>query len=299
MSAQPPKGRPPGRPPAKPVQQRPQEPAQQRPKGPAQQRPQGPAQAKAQAQPLRKAPHAAPPSQGPGCLASLFLDLTGLGFLAAMRKKLGGGLFWFSFLSVLLLMFLAGAKIERWNHLGEANYVAQILPMASCFSPILAFLMTMAFAVGDVLTTATYWLFPQDSNLNLFHLFNKSHPLLTWGAYARMDFITLPLYALLPGLGSRIAYGIASRIFQAGRAKSHAGRRAAEQGRPEEPAQPGPLAAAECCAGGALRLRPVRTGRRRCGREGGRRPDGPGRRAQRRGGRAGRQRRHRKIQPAG
>ncbi len=206
MSAQPPKGRPPGRPAAKPAQQRPAVPAQARAQVP-------------QRQAQRPSPRQAPPSKGPGCLASLFLDLTGIGFLMGMKKKLGGGLFWFSFLSLLLLMFLAGAKIERWNHLGEANYVAQILPMASCFSPILALLMTLAFAVGDVLTTATYWLFPQDSNLNLFHLFNKSHPLLTWGAYARMDFITLPLYALLPGLGSRIAYGIASRIFQAGRAK--------------------------------------------------------------------------------
>ena len=113
---------------------------------------------------------------------------------------------------------MAGLKIERYGHLGEAQYVLQILPLTSCFSPVLAFLMAIVFGIGDCLTTATYWLFPQDSNLNMFHLFNKAHPLLTWGAYARMDFITLPL-CHPAGLGSRVAYGIASRLFQAGRAK--------------------------------------------------------------------------------
>ena len=159
------------------------------------------------------------PGNGPGCLASLFLDLTGFGFLLQMKRKLGGPLFLLAFIGILGLMFVAGLKIERYGHLGEAQYILQILPLTSCLSPVLAFLMAIVFGIGDCLTTATYWLFPQDSNLNMFHLFNKAHPLLTWGAYARMDFITLPLYAILPGLGSRIAYGIASRLFQAGRAK--------------------------------------------------------------------------------
>lgn len=163
--------------------------------------------------------HPVPKSSNPGCLASLFLDLTGIGFLVGMKRKLGGPLFALAFFGLLGIMFVAGLKIERYGHLGEAQYIWQILPMASCFSPVLALLMSIVFGIGDVLTNATYWIFPQDSVFNLYHLFRQPKPLLTWGAYARMDFITLPLYAVLPGLGSRVAYGIASRIFQAGRAK--------------------------------------------------------------------------------
>ncbi|MEW5765710.1 MAG: hypothetical protein AB1824_12120, partial [Acidobacteriota bacterium] len=162
---------------------------------------------------------ARPAARQPGCLASLFLDITGLSFLAGIKKKLGGPGFAFAFLLVLLFMFLMGARIERYGHLGEHQYVMQILPMAGCFSPILALLMTAAFGIGDCLTNATYWLFPQSPVLNMYTLFKKPGPLLTWGAYARMDFITLPLYAILPGLGSRILYSIVSRVFQAGRAK--------------------------------------------------------------------------------
>ena len=212
MSATPPKGRPP-------VQRGPSR---------SQSAAQGPTQGRSQAkvQPASRRPVASPAKRSqpprasnPGCLGSLFLDLTGIGFLLQMKRKLGGPLFLLAFIGVMGLMFLAGLKIERYGHLGEAEYVSQILPLASCFSPVLAFLMAIVFGIGDCLTNATYWLFPQDSNLNMYHLFKKAHPLLTWGAYARMDFITLPLYAVLPGLGSRVAYGIASRIFQAGRAK--------------------------------------------------------------------------------
>ena len=155
----------------------------------------------------------------PGCIATLFLEITGIGFLLQMKRKLGWPGFLLAFFIVLLFMFIAGAKIERYGHLGEHQYVLSILPLASCFSPILALLMALAFAVGNCLTNATYWLFPEGSWLNLYTLFHKSHPLLTWGAYARMDFITLPIYAILPGLGSRILYSVASRLFQAGRAK--------------------------------------------------------------------------------
>ncbi len=217
MSATPPKGRPP-------VQRGPSR-NQSSPQGLAQGRPQGkvsPAAPRpAESRATRTQPRPAQPPRGsnPGCLGSLFLDLTGIGFLLQMKRKLGGPLFLLAFIGVLGLMLLAGLKIERYGHLGEAQYVLQILPLTSCFSPVLAFLMAIVFGIGDCLTTATYWLFPQDSNLNMFHLFKKAHPLLTLGAYARMDFITLPLYAILPGLGSRVAYGIASRLFQAGRAK--------------------------------------------------------------------------------
>jgi hypothetical protein len=136
-----------------------------------------------------------------------------------MKKKLGGPGFLLAFTGVLLFMFLLGARIERYGHLGEHQYVMQLLPMAGCFSPILALLMTAAFGIGDCLTNATYWLFPQGSPLNLYSFFRKPGPLLTWGAYARMDFITLPLYAILPGLGSRILYTVFSRAFHAGRAR--------------------------------------------------------------------------------
>ncbi len=170
--------------------------------------------------PRGRAPGPARPApRRPGCLASLFLDITGLSFLAGIKKKLGGPGFAFAFLLALLFMFLIGARIERYGHLGEHQYVMQILPMAGCFSPVLALLMTAAFGIGDCLTNATFWLFPQSSVLNMYTLFKKPGPLLTWGAYARMDFITLPLYAILPGLGSRILYSIVSRAFQAGRAK--------------------------------------------------------------------------------
>lgn len=212
VSARPPKGRPPAQ--RGPGPANGQGKAKSNARGAAQ-RPPDAAAPKPRPRPAMKASQ----GKGPGCLASLFLDLTGFGFLLQMKRKLGGPLFLLAFIGVLSLMFLAGLKIERYGHLGEAQYVLQILPLTSCLSPVLAFLMAIVFGIGDCLTTATYWLFPQDSNLNMFHLFNKAHPLLTWGAYARMDFITLPLYAILPGLGSRVAYGIASKLFQAGRAK--------------------------------------------------------------------------------
>ena len=164
-------------------------------------------------------PKGGPRAQNRGCIGSIFMDITGISFLAGMKKRLGGPGFAVALLGVLLFMFIIGAKIERYGHLGEHPYVMQILPAASCFSPILALLMTFAFAVGDCLTNATYWLFPQSSFLNMYTLAGKAHPLLTWGAYARMDFLTLPIYALLPGMGSRILYTVASRLFQAGRAK--------------------------------------------------------------------------------
>ena len=203
MSNQPPKGKPPGNRVAAPP--RPASHAAVLRQGQAPLRPgqAGPAAAK----------------KGPGCLGSLFLELTGIGFLLQIKRKLGGLGFFLALAGVLFFCFILGARIERYGHLGEHQYILQLLPMASCLSPILAWLMSLAFAVGDVLTNATYWLFPQDSNLNMYHLFTKAHPLLTWGAYARMDFFTLPLYALLPGLGSRILYAVASRAFHAGRAK--------------------------------------------------------------------------------
>lgn len=179
-----------------------------------------PSRPRPKAPPPKGPPPARPQAPRPrGCLASIFLDITGLSFLAGMKKKLGGPGFLLAFTGVLLFMFLLGARIERYGHLGEHQYVMQLLPMAGCFSPVLALLMTAAFGIGDCLTNATYWLFPQGSPLNLYSFFHKPGPLLTWGAYARMDFITLPLYAILPGLGSRILYTVFSRAFHAGRAR--------------------------------------------------------------------------------
>ena len=162
---------------------------------------------------------AAAAGKQPGCLGNLFLDITGLGFLLQLKRQLGTLGFSLAFSAVMLFMFVLGARIERYAHLGEHQYVLQLLPMASCFSPLLALLMTIAFGIGDCLTNATYWLFPTNRFLNLYTLFKQPHPLLTWGAYARMDFVTLPLFAILPGLGSRVLYSIVSRSFHSARSR--------------------------------------------------------------------------------
>lgn len=158
-------------------------------------------------------------SKQPGCLWGLVLELSGIAFLRDLRRRWGTPLFSLSLSAVLGFTFLLGARIERYAHIGEHQYVLALLPTASCFSPLLALLMAWSFAVGDSLTNATYWLFPNHPVLNLYTFFRQPHPLLTWGAYLRMGFITLPLYAVLPGFGSRVTYAIAARAFAAGRAR--------------------------------------------------------------------------------
>ncbi len=162
---------------------------------------------------------AAAPAPSLGCLTGFLAEISGITFLLQLKRRLGTTIFSAALGIVLLFMFICGASIVRYAHLGEHSYIMQILPMASVFSPLLALLMCLAFGLGDVITNATYWLFPNNRVLNLYTLFDAAHPLLTWGAYLRMDFLSLPFYAVLPGLGARLLYGIASRSFQAGRAK--------------------------------------------------------------------------------
>jgi hypothetical protein len=110
--------------------------------------------------------------------------------------------------------FVTGFMVVRYAHLGEYPYVFEILPIVSCISPIVAFvgviLFTLSNAVINFFSSAITHSFGIAPPFNLYTLFGKSQPLLTWGAYIRLNLVGLMSYALLPGIFSRLM----SRLFQ-------------------------------------------------------------------------------------
>jgi len=132
-------------------------------------------------------------------------------------------------LTVLLLSLfwgwalLTGAMIVRYAHLGEHPYVFEILPVASCISPVTAVMGVLFFTVGDAFTnlfsgalTNTFGIRPP---VDLYQVFGRPSPLLTWGAYVRLNLVGLMAYAILPGFLGRTAFRLVQVPLRLLRAK--------------------------------------------------------------------------------
>ncbi|HNW94129.1 MAG TPA: hypothetical protein PKM88_14565, partial [bacterium] len=131
-----------------------------------------------------------------------------LGF-SIVRKGLKHhpGVTWAALLAFWGWAFITGAMVVRYAHLGEHPYVFEIMPMASCLSPFVAMIGVLLFTIGDAFTNIFSEAFQNSFGFmpfNLYAMLGEPHPLLTWGAYVRLNLVGLMSYALLPGLMGRL-----------------------------------------------------------------------------------------------
>ncbi len=178
-----------------------------------------------------------------GCL-NFFGDVLGFNFVKKGLKT-NPKLTWVGLLSFWAWAFVTGMMIVRYAHLGEHPYVFEIMPIASCLSPVVAMVGVLFFTVGDALTNVFSEAFQSSFGFMPFDLYaavGAPHPLLTWGAYVRLNLVGLMSYALLPGLMgrlfSRLMKGLIGSILPKRRAPAAVYADGPRERAPRQPGEP-------------------------------------------------------------